>query len=85
MVTWTLTIYLTDALPLWTEQEATVPLFNSWTLWCVADRAAHNFEDFWQAPIFYPKEGTFTFSEPQPLTGILVLVFSRLLDSPFAI
>lgn len=83
-VSWPLALHLTEALPLGTEQEATVPLFNTWTLWWVADRAAHNFEDFWQAPIFYPSEGSFTFSEPQPLTGILVLVFWRLLDSPFA-
>ena len=85
VVTWPLILHLTEALPLGTEQEATVPLFNTWTLWWVADRAAHSFEDFWQAPIFYPTEGTFTFSEPQPLTGLLVLSVWKLFDSPFAI
>ena len=85
VVTWPLVLHLTEALPLGTEQEATVPLFNTWTLWWVAERATHGFEHFWQAPIFHPTEGTFTFSEPQPLTGLLVLGFWKLVDSPFAI
>ena len=85
IVTWPLALHLGGTLPLGTEHEATVPLFNTWTLWWIADRAGHGFEHFWQAPIFYPKEGTFTFSEPQPLTGLLVLVFWKLLDSPVAI
>lgn len=85
VVTWPLAVHLTDTLPLGTEQEATVPLFNTWTLWWVAERATHGFEHFWQAPIFYPTEGTFTFSEPQTLTGLLVLGFWNLFDSPFAI
>ena len=85
VVTWPLAIHLNEALPLGTEHEATVPLFNTWTLWWVADRATHGFEHFWQAPIFYPSEGTFTFSEPQPLTGLLVLVFWKLFDSPIAV
>jgi hypothetical protein len=73
VATWPLSLHLTDAFPLGTEQESTVPLFNTWTLWWVADRAGHGFDHFWQAPIFFPSEGTFTFSEPQPLTGLLVL------------
>jgi hypothetical protein len=84
-VTWPLALHLNEALPLGTEQESTVPLFNTWTLWWVADRAGHGFEHFWQASIFYPSEGTFTFSEPQPLTGLLVLVLWNLFDSPMAI
>jgi len=85
VVTWPLAQNFTTSLPLGTEHEATVPLFNTWTLWWVADRAAHGFTDFWQAPIFYPSEGTFTFSEPQPLTGLLALAFWNLFDSPVAI
>ena len=85
LVTWPLALHLTDALPIGTEQELTVPLFNTWTLWWTADQAVHGFEHFWQAPIFYPTEGTFTFSEPQPLIGLLVLGFWKLFDSPFAI
>lgn len=84
IITWPLALHLTDGLPLGTEQESTVPLFNIWTLWWVADRAAHGFEGFWQAPIFYPSEGAFTFSEPQPLTGLLALPFWQLSHSPVA-
>lgn len=82
IVTWPLGLHLTDAFPVGTEQEVTVPLFNTWSLWWVKDRAAQGFENFWQAPIFFPSEGTFTFSEPQPLTGLLVLGFWNLFDSP---
>ena len=70
--TWPLALYLSSAIPLGTEREATVPLFNLWTLWWTADRALHGFARYWDAPIFYPNRGTFTFSEPQPLTGLLV-------------
>lgn len=85
VVTWPLALHLKEALPLGTEQETTVPLFNTWTLWWVADRAGHGFESFWQAPIFYPTEGTFTFSEPQPLTGLFVFLVWKLFDSPIAV
>ena len=85
IVTWPLAQNFTTRIPLGTEQEATVPFFNSWTLWWVADRAGNGFTDFWQAPIFYPTEGTFAFSEPQPLTGLLVLAFWKPFDSPVAI
>ncbi|MGE0474253.1 MAG: hypothetical protein AB7P17_11525 [Nitrospirales bacterium] len=84
VVTWPLALHLNHALPVGTEQEATVPLFNTWTLWWVQDRAAQGFENFWQAPIFFPSEGSFTFSEPQPLTGLLVASVWDLSDSPFA-
>jgi hypothetical protein len=64
--------YLFSAIPLGTEREATVPLFNLWTLWWTADRLMRGFANYWNAPIFHPNPGTFTFSEPQPLTGLLV-------------
>lgn len=85
VATWPLAQNFTTSLPLGTEQESTVPLFNTWTLWWVADQVGHGFEDFWQAPIFYPSEGTFTFSEPQPLTGLLILGFWNLFDLPIAV
>ncbi|HEX6288681.1 MAG TPA: hypothetical protein VFZ66_05790 [Herpetosiphonaceae bacterium] len=69
--TWPLALYLPQAMPMGTEREATVPLFNLWTLWWNADRLLHGFARYWDAPIFYPNPGTFTFSEPQPLTGLL--------------
>ncbi|MGD9850877.1 MAG: hypothetical protein AB7T38_06405 [Nitrospirales bacterium] len=84
VVTWPLILHLNYDLPVGTEQEVTVPLFNTWTLWWVQDRASQGFENFWQAPIFFPSEGSFTFSEPQPLTGLLASFFWNLADSPLA-
>ncbi len=72
VATWPLALYLPYAIPLGTEREATVPLFNLWTLWWTADRVLHGFAHYWDAPIFHPNQGVFTFSEPQPLTGLLV-------------
>ena len=69
VATWPLLPSLAGALPLGTEHEATVPLFNLWTLWWDADRVPHGFRGLWKAPIFNPLEGTFTFSEPLLLQG----------------
>jgi len=85
VVTWPLALHWTNGFPLGTEQESTVPLFNTWTLWWGGDRIGHGLANFWQAPIFFPSEGTFSFSEPQPLTDLLVLVFWNLFDSPIVI
>lgn len=68
--TWPLLPSMAGALPLGTEQEATVPLLNLWTLWWDADRVPHGLFGLWNAPIFHPLEGTFTFSEPLLLQGI---------------
>jgi hypothetical protein len=70
--TWPLLPAIAGALPLGTEHEATVPLFNLWTLWWDADRLPHGFRGLWTAPIFHPLEGTFTFSEPLLLQGVAV-------------
>lgn len=68
------------------EGEATVPLLNVWTLWWNADRLAAGYQGYWNAPIFYPAEGAFAFSEAQPtmavaapivwLTGSRVLAYN---------
>ncbi len=71
-VTWPLAWHLSSAIPLGTEPEATVPIFNLWTLWWTADRIGHGFSSYWNAPIFYPNPGTFSYSEPQTLAGLLV-------------
>ncbi len=68
--TWPLLPSLAGALPLGTEHEATVPLFNLWSLWWDADRVLHGFQGLWNAPIFHPLQGTFTFSEPMLLQGV---------------
>lgn len=70
VATWPLLPSIASALPLGTEHEATVPLFNLWTLWWDADRVTHGFRGLWNAPIFHPLEGTFTFSEPMLLPGV---------------
>lgn len=70
VATWPLLPSIAGALPLGTEHEATVPLFNLWTLWWDADRVTHGFRGLWNAPIFHPLEGTFTFSEPMLLPGV---------------
>jgi hypothetical protein len=48
-----------------------VPNFNLWTLWWNADRLTHAYSGYWDAPTFAPLTGTFAFSEPQFLTGLL--------------
>jgi hypothetical protein len=60
--TWPLAGALLTHLPLGMEAAATVPLFNVWTVWWNADRAASGFSGYWDAPIFYPTEKTFAFS-----------------------
>jgi hypothetical protein len=70
VATWPLLPSLAGALPLGTEHEATVPLFNLWSLWWDADRVPHGLAGLWNAPIFHPIEGAFTFSEPMLLQGI---------------
>ncbi len=81
--TWPLARDATRALPLGSMADATVPLFNVWTIWWNADRAAHGFRAYWQAPIFYSVPDTFAFSEPQTTTllvaPVLWLTGSRVL------
>jgi hypothetical protein len=64
-----------------TEPVGTVPLFNLWTLWWNADRVQSLYLGYWDAPIFHPLQGTFAFSEPQPLTGLVAALLSGLLGS----
>lgn len=66
--TWPLSGSLHTHLPLGMESSATVPLFNLWSVWWNADRAAAGFNNYWDAPIFYPTEKSFAFSEPMPLS-----------------
>ena len=69
--TWPLLLHLSSRLPLGSESSATVPLFNLWTLNWNAERAAHLWAGYWDAPIFYPQPHAFGLSDPMPLTGIL--------------
>ena len=56
------------SIPLKSTDVSTVPLFNIWTIGWNANRALHGFQGYWDAPIFFPAEKAFAFSEPQPAT-----------------
>lgn len=56
------------SVPLASTDVATVPLLNVWTIGWNADRLAHGFRGYWDAPIFAPVDSAFAFSEPQPAT-----------------
>ena len=73
--TWPLATDLVGHLPLGSEEAATVPLFNLWTMWWNSDRAAAGFADYWQAPIFYPARDALAFSEPLSPSLIVAPLF----------
>jgi hypothetical protein len=68
-------LHLADSIPLGSERSPTVPLFNLWSLGWNVDRLQHGFQGYWDAPIFYPVRGSFAFSEPQPLSGLMSAPF----------
>jgi len=72
LATWPLAAHPATTIPLGSEEPATVGVFSIWTLWWTADRLTHGFAHYWDAPFFYPNAGVFTYSEPEPLTGLLV-------------
>ncbi|HUS14979.1 MAG TPA: hypothetical protein VM536_08160, partial [Chloroflexia bacterium] len=72
VATWPLATTLTTATVLASEHEATTQVFTLWTFWWTADRLAHGLAGYWDAPFFYPNPGVFTYSEPEPLTGLLL-------------
>jgi len=77
VITWPTVSHLTEAIPLGSESAPTVPLFNLWTLGWNVERFLDGYRGYWDAPIFYPSTGTFAFSDPQPLTGVLATPFWR--------
>lgn len=74
-LTWPLASHATDSIPMGSEQSPTVPLFNLWTLGWNSSRIYLGYQGYWDAPIFYPVQGAFAFSEPQPLTGLIAAPF----------
>ncbi len=84
-ITWPLATHWTTSLPLGCEVEPVVPLFNLWTEWWNVDRLGHVLADYWRAPIFFPAEHAFAFSEPQPATGLGAWLLAPLLPSPEAV
>jgi len=67
-------VRMPSSVPLKSTSVATVPLFNAWTIGWNADRAANGFRNYWDAPIFFPAERSFAFSEPQPATILVAPV-----------
>ncbi len=58
-------------IPQGSEPVGTVPLFNLWTLQWNIDQMLAGYPNYWNAPIFAPLQGTFAFSETQPLSALL--------------
>jgi hypothetical protein len=49
----------------------TVPLFNVWTIVWNSLQFQQGFFGYWNAPVFFPEQQAFAFSEPQPATLLL--------------
>lgn len=73
-VTWPLARELTTHLPVGLEPSATVARFNLWTMEWNARSLGDLLAGYWDAPIFWPEDGSFAWSEPQPLTGVVYTV-----------
>jgi hypothetical protein len=74
--------HVRSAVPVGAEPEGMLQLHGLWTLWWTADRLAHGFAGYWDAPIFYPNRGVFTYSEQAPLLGLAVAPLWGLRASP---
>jgi len=72
---WPLVASLRTHVSIGCEPDSTVPLLNLWTVWWNADRAADGFKGYWNAPIFYPTQNAFIFSEAQPTSLIVAPIF----------
>lgn len=85
--TWPLAQSPARKFPLGNPRVQTVEIFNMWTIWWNSDRSQKIYNEYWDAPIFYPTEDTFAFSEPQPMTVVVAPVIwltgSRLLGYNF--
>lgn len=71
ILTYPLPLCLLSHIPRGSEEAATVPFFNLWTLQWNIDQQMRAYSHYWDAPIFAPDKGTFAFSEPQPLSALL--------------
>lgn len=58
-------------IPQGSEGVGTVPFFNLWSLQWNLDQLLAGYPSYWDAPIFAPQPGTFAFSEPQLVSGLL--------------
>lgn len=71
ILTYPLPLHLLSHIPRGSEEAATVPFFNLWTLQWNIDQQMQGYPRYWDAPIFAPDKGTFAFSEPQPVSALL--------------
>ncbi|MCO4771651.1 MAG: hypothetical protein KDA24_16580 [Deltaproteobacteria bacterium] len=71
-VLWPLPTAMATAVPMGTEKVATVPFAMAWSFWWQADRLAAGLQGYWQAPIFFPTDGTFALSETNTLGSLLM-------------
>ncbi len=74
--TWPLAARLPAAIPAG-GGPPTVALFGLFTVEWTAQALDHG-RPYWDPPIFHPHRGTFAWSEPQPLTSLVVWALSRL-------
>lgn len=81
LATFPLATKFTSHLPQGSESAATVPLLNLWTIWWNVDRLEHGYQDYWDAPIYYPAERMFAASEPQTAVGWLAWPLYKLLHN----
>ncbi len=82
ILTYPLPLYLFSHIPRGSEEAATVPFFNLWTLQWNIDQQMQDYPRYWDAPLFAPDKGTFAFSEPQPLSAVLAAPLWLAFQSP---
>ena len=75
VLTWPLVLHITASIPLGSERSPTVPLFNLWTLGRKVNPIQLSYQGYLDAPVFYPVQGAFAYSEPQPLIGLMAAQF----------
>ena len=68
---WPLPTQLSSVLSQGTDRAVTVPLFQAWSMWWISDRLPSGFAGLWDAPIFHLTPGSFLFSDPMLLEGII--------------
>jgi hypothetical protein len=71
LLTYPLPRHLLTHIPQGSEGVGTVPFFNLWTLQWNIDQLVRGYPHYWDAPIFAPQPGSFAFSEPQVVSGLL--------------
>ena len=82
LLTYPLLFQLSTHIPQGSEGVGTVPFFNLWTLQWNIKQLTLGYPNYWDAPIFAPQPGTFTFSESQPLSALLAAPVWLAFQSP---